>query len=83
MNITTTHNAPPTIGEHSIVWEGYACADEILPGDIIVPDSVVSFAVRQAGDIVLVTTDGSEMDYAPDESLLIQRRLRVTVAPAD
>lgn len=82
MNITT-NNAPPVYGTTTMTWEGFIRADEILPGDYIIPEGLITNTVRHGDDEhEIIMSDGYSDFYANDEMLYVERIVTVTISEA-
>lgn len=78
----TLGTTPPAPGTHLVEWEGYARADEIRPGDEIVPLGVVTLTHRvDESRYAIATADEADV-YENDVALYIVRKVKVTVEEA-
>lgn len=78
--MTAITNTPPTYGTSTVTWEGYVRADEILPGDVMVPEGAVDHVYR-VGSGVEILSGGNGEFYEADEALYVERTVVVTVRP--
>lgn len=78
-NLIIQQNTPPTFGTTVIEWEGYALAEEIVPGDEIIPLGIVTSTCRIGDDhYEIATADESDL-YEYDVALYIVRKVKVTI----